>query len=134
MWSGYCVMSTGNKMANPPPHERVKRKRSWCFVVPDSATLLNILLVSVTTLTYSVLCYIHSEISHVQIGLWQGWANSGPPLRVLLWPAKTVRKIRLEPRFPSHARPKIRLVFSTRTATSIRMRSVDTHAQCFSRW
>jgi hypothetical protein len=36
----------------------------------------------------------------------QGWANSGP-LREFLWPAKTARKIRLEPRFPSHARPKI---------------------------
>jgi hypothetical protein len=35
----------------------------------------------------------------------QGWTNSGP-LRVFLWPAKTVRKIRLEQRFPSRARSK----------------------------
>jgi hypothetical protein len=39
------------------------------------------------------------------MGVDQGWANSGP-LRVFLWPAKTVRKIRLEQRFPSRARPK----------------------------
>jgi hypothetical protein len=33
----------------------------------------------------------------------QGWANSGP-LRVFLWPAKTVGEIRLEPRFSMEER------------------------------
>jgi hypothetical protein len=62
--------------------------------------------------------------------LGQGWANSGP-LRVFLWPAKTFRKIHLQLRFPSRARPKIRLVFSTGTAMSIHMRSVDTMRSAF---
>jgi hypothetical protein len=39
------------------------------------------------------------------ITLQQGWVNSGP-LRVFLWPAKTVGKIRLAPTFPSRARSK----------------------------
>jgi hypothetical protein len=64
---------------------------------------------------------LHSKCfhqTHLNTGLVQGWANSGPraicgPLRVFLWPAKTVRKIRLELRFPSRERPKIRLIFST---------------------
>jgi hypothetical protein len=70
--------------------------------------------------------YTGKRAIHVE----QGWANSGP-LRVFLWSTKTVRKIRLEQRFPSRARPKIRLVFSTRTATSIRMCSVDTMRSAF---
>jgi hypothetical protein len=45
--------------------------------------------------------------------------------------ARQDRKIRLKPRFPSRARPKIRLVFSNRTAMSIRMRSVDTMRSAF---
>jgi hypothetical protein len=51
------------------------------------------------------------DISQSYMPLQQGWANRDPratcgPLRVFLWPAKTVRKIRLEPRFSSRARPK----------------------------